>query len=431
MKKIVYITMAFVLAFASCTNEEKDIFGDSAANRMAAALKEYKSILTSAPNGWIMEYYAGYDDDPIGKMGGYVFLMSFEEDLTVTIASEVYGQQPPKTKRESSFDLIADQGPVLTFNTYNEIFHIFSEPSQSDLDGYGGDYEFVVMSATPDKVILKGKRNENQVVMTPFPTSTTWDEYIDDVAALKNKLNFPIYNVTIDGAPTGLQVTLDPFQNYLEVISERFTWGDNCTYSPTGINLYKPVRIGEYNIESLVWEDTKKQFTTVVDGATIVLDGFYPEGYSFYDDYLGSYSVQYLNISNMLVSKRCSIIELDRSAGTFTVRGLFVEDCVVNYNVLSGGLSISAQSLSTPQSARDYVLLNLTGDEAGNMSVSNQYRYEGAFDEEGLITFQPNPFDTSFRGMAVLFIQEYEDGSLQYVFESENDVYMNLIMRKR
>jgi len=430
MKKIVYIAIAFVFALTSCISDEKDLFNDSAANRMSAALQEYKDVLTNTPNGWLMEYYAGFETDPTGKMGGYIFLMSFDEDLTVTIASEVFGIQPPKTKKESTFNLIADQGPILTFDTYNEIFHIFSEPSQSDLDGYGGDYEFVIMSANPNEVILKGRRNENRIVMTPLPVNTTWDEYIDNTATLKRKINFPMFDVIINDSPSDYQVTLDPFRNYLEVAGGAFSRGNNCTYSPIGINLYKPIKVGEYNIESLIWEEAKGQFTTTVDGATIILKGFYPEGYSFYDDYIGSYSIQYQNALNLTVSKRCTIVELDKSAGTFLIKGLSAKDWVANYNILTGGLSISSQDLLTPQTQEEYFLFNIMGEGAG-MYISDQYKYEGSLDEEGFIVFKSNPSDPSFLGFGVLFIHTFEDGSQGLAFQSENDIYQNLVMRKR
>ena len=430
MKKIIYIAIVFIFALTSCTNEEKDIFGDSAANRMTAALKEYKEILVNAPNGWIMEYYAGKDTDPAGKIGGFVFLMSFEDDLTVTIASEVLGSQPPKTQRKSYFDLIGDQGPVLTFNTYNEIFHVFSEPSQSDLDGYGGDYEFIVMSATEQQIVLKGRRGKHTIVMTPVAENATWDGYIDAVTDQRNKITYPRYTVTANNTSLNYEVIINPTTNYLEVAGERFSWGDNFTYTPTGINLYKPVRLGEYEIKTLTWDETKKQFTTVVDGVTIVLEGFYPENYSFYDDYIGDYSVQYRNISNQIVSKRCSIIALDRNKGTYLIRGLHSRDWTASYDVLSGGLSILAQNLGAPQSGSEYFLLNLLS-QGGGIAVSDQYRYEGTFDAEGLIIFKPNPADPSFYGMAVLFIADFEDGTRGYAFESENDIFQNLMLKKR
>ena len=425
MKKIVYIAIAFVFALTSCVNDEKDIFGDSAANRMSAALKECKNNLVSAPNGWLVEYYAGKNTDPEGKIGGFVYLMLFEEDLTVTIASEFPGTQPPKTKKKSSFNLIGDQGPVLTFDTYNEIFHIFSEPSQSDLDGYGGDYEFIVMSASDEQIILKGRRGKHTIRMTPFAENANWDEYIDAVIQQRGKVTFPRYTATVNDAPLNYEVAIDSYSNKLTIGRTSFFWGDNFIYTPTGIKLYEPVRLGEYEIENLTWNNDQGQFTTEVNGTTIVLKGFYPEGYSRYDDYIGSYSAQYRNASNAVVSKRCSIVELDRNTGTCLIRGLVSRDLTVNYSMALGNLSISTQPLGTSQYGEVH-LLNILGDVNG-MFISDQFKYEGGFDKDGLIEFRPDIPEPLFLGMGVLMYSE-TDG---FLIENESDIFQNLILKKR
>ena len=59
MKKIfnlLFISLAVAL-YSSCTPEEENLFNDSSANRIEATLKADKEVLTSAKNGWLMEYY--------------------------------------------------------------------------------------------------------------------------------------------------------------------------------------------------------------------------------------------------------------------------------------------------------------------------------------------------------------------------------------
>ena len=46
---------------------------------------------------------------------------------------------------------------MLTFDSYNPLIHMFSGPLGLNMN-LGGDYEFIIMSATPDKVILQGKK---------------------------------------------------------------------------------------------------------------------------------------------------------------------------------------------------------------------------------------------------------------------------------
>ena len=63
--------LALLLLGACSLHEEDDIFGDSSANRISDALENYKEILVSAENGWVMQYYPGYDQ----AYGGYNLLV--------------------------------------------------------------------------------------------------------------------------------------------------------------------------------------------------------------------------------------------------------------------------------------------------------------------------------------------------------------------
>ena len=59
MKKIynLLFLLLSVMAFASCTSEIDEFFDKSSAQRVNEAMSEYKNILTSAENGWLMKYY--------------------------------------------------------------------------------------------------------------------------------------------------------------------------------------------------------------------------------------------------------------------------------------------------------------------------------------------------------------------------------------
>lgn len=55
MKKIYsFIIMALMLCvgFASCSHEEDDLFGESAAQRLNKSVDKYQKLLTSSENGW-------------------------------------------------------------------------------------------------------------------------------------------------------------------------------------------------------------------------------------------------------------------------------------------------------------------------------------------------------------------------------------------
>ena len=126
----------------ACVKDEDKIFDASAAERMTAAIQTYKAALCAAPNGWAVEYYHETDR----SMGGYNFICKFSEDGTVMLASDrSITNYPAGDPATSTYDIIANAGAVLTFNTYNEVLHSLTEPhGSSDVDGYAGDYEFVI-----------------------------------------------------------------------------------------------------------------------------------------------------------------------------------------------------------------------------------------------------------------------------------------------
>ncbi|MBN1182175.1 MAG: DUF4302 domain-containing protein, partial [Bacteroidales bacterium] len=86
MRKIKYLL--FMIPFfllQSCVEDEENIFGSSASDRMSEALSEYETVLTGASNGWVMEYYPEEDH----AIGGYTFLCSFNSSGEVIVASEI------------------------------------------------------------------------------------------------------------------------------------------------------------------------------------------------------------------------------------------------------------------------------------------------------------------------------------------------------
>lgn len=190
--KIFFVaTVAASLAvLPSCKNEVDDLFDQSAAERIEQAMTDYREALCSAENGWEMLYFAN------GSEQGYNLLCKFNEDGSVKFAARNEFSSAGKYAEEVSlFEMIADNGPVLTFNTYNNLFHIFADPNdipstgEDDETGYGheGDYEFVVHEATADQILLKGKKYGISIYLRKLPADLAWEDYFTQVEANKAK----------------------------------------------------------------------------------------------------------------------------------------------------------------------------------------------------------------------------------------------------
>ena len=173
MKKIINSILigAAVLGLSSCSlHDDTELFGEPAAERLEKAVAADKALLESASNGWELHLWTGKEY----SAGGYTYFMKFANDK-VTVSSDI---APATMKTTSSYDVISDQGPVLTVNTFNEIFHYLAQPSMDDDDGEQQDYEFVIMRTTNDSIYLRGKKWGNHMVMTRVAESTSWEDEI-------------------------------------------------------------------------------------------------------------------------------------------------------------------------------------------------------------------------------------------------------------
>ena len=212
MKKIFNLSMIMLLgcslAFTSCLKqEEDDIFDKDAVDRLEDAKVEYTNILTDQGGKWAMEYFANENEQ------GYVFVFDFNKDGSVTISGDNKWIAMEKNggmishmfdEDTSLWEVIADDGPVLTFNTYNRVLHMFSSPENipsegedaTNETGYGheGDYEFDLMKYTGDTLYLEGKKYKLPIVMYRLPESTSAADYlnqINDMLASTNVTKFP------------------------------------------------------------------------------------------------------------------------------------------------------------------------------------------------------------------------------------------------
>ena len=177
MKKIFNLSaLILMLSLAACApSEVDDIFDDSPAVRLDNAIKNYTELLKSDGGRWLMEYFANSGEE------GYNFVMTFHNDGSVDISTQnAYVNGGAFFTDRSLWEVVSDYGPVLSFNTYNKAFHVFSSP-QSDGSGHEGDYEFMILNADNDKIVMRGKKSrEKGVVIDVLLTRLSSTEYPTD-----------------------------------------------------------------------------------------------------------------------------------------------------------------------------------------------------------------------------------------------------------
>jgi len=193
MKQIKSIIMAgclFMTGLTSCYFEEENIFDESAAQRINRALQEDFDLLTSSRGGWVMGYF------PTTEHEGYTLLFYFDKNGSVRIAGKNAFTGNVYKDSVSLFRIVADNGPVLAFDTYNPILHVFSDPedveSTKDVNEQGrgleGDYEFIVMKPEQDNILLKGKKRGVYMNMKRLPEEQDWQAYFSGLDNLDKYL---------------------------------------------------------------------------------------------------------------------------------------------------------------------------------------------------------------------------------------------------
>lgn len=294
MKRIIYALLPLIVfGFSSCVYEEKEIFSESAAIRLNESLENAEKTLIAAENGWVMQYF------PTEESAGYTLLVKFDKNGLAEIA----GQNkyfPAYTTDTGSYDVIGDNGPVLTFNTYNKVLHIFSDPKDpagtDKLDGLGlqGDYEFVIIEATPDKIVMKGKKRGTDIIMTRMEVEQDWKDYFEKLDKVDKYLfqsvpnNYSIYAnneeiSTLYNGSTHVWGLVNKGGN--EIIDMK-----NISFiiTPTGFSLYQPFDlISNKSVKKFELNQDKTKIVCIDEGATdVYIDGGNP--LDFYASVLAS-----------------------------------------------------------------------------------------------------------------------------------------------
>jgi hypothetical protein len=182
--------------FTSCRFEEDDYFNESASLRVEHAIDQIQTNLSSAENGWVMQYFCGTG---VAQFEGFNLFAKFDKNGKVTIAGNHRylrdGNANKYTEASSLYSLLLEDGPVLAFNTWNDVLTPFVDPVAyyaapgsllKDGQGMEGDHNFVVMSNTENEIILRGERHSAEVRLVKCDRS--WADYIADTETMKKSI---------------------------------------------------------------------------------------------------------------------------------------------------------------------------------------------------------------------------------------------------
>lgn len=264
MKKLTYIPFIIcgMLVTQSCFKDNKDLFDLSASERLEARMNQTQDSLTSSQYGWVMDYYP----DQSKTAGGYTYVMDFNENSKVFVGYEL---AKPEERRESTYEMVADEGPVLIFNTYNEYIHYFAAPDRDNYQGKGGDFEFVIMDIQPGSIKTKGKKSKNYMMM--YRLDMPADEYLTKRAETEALVTNRILTLS-DG--NSKQTLTRQINNHLFIQDDGTQ--HPYVYTDNGIRLMSPIIIGNNSVQEFTLAENKDNMyvantnTTLKGGSSLL-----------------------------------------------------------------------------------------------------------------------------------------------------------------
>ncbi len=256
-----------ITTMSSCRFVEDDYFDESASLRVERTNKELQDILVTPENGWIMQYFCGVG---VAHFEGFNLFAHFDTSGKVTLASNHRmlrnGNAGQYKESTSLYSLLLEDGPVLAFNTWNDVLSPFvdpvspySAPAALYKDGAGmqGDNNFSIISYNDDEIIMHGERYKGQVRL--IKCEQPWQDYIADTEAMKAKISstsIPNYYVISD-EETKYFLTEGNTSKMIDrgLVSGRVQFSEDltnpvhldslaCVFTPTGIRFEKKDSVG-------------------------------------------------------------------------------------------------------------------------------------------------------------------------------------------
>lgn len=373
-KTLLYVLMVLpTLLLQSCLKDQEDVFDTPSSIRMQEVLDNAKKVLTSSEEGWAFDYYP----DRYLSYGGYAYTVKFDNQR-VTVGSEL----DPSTLEVSLYKLTNDNGPVLSFDSYNTLMHYFATPSSTHYEGLDGDFEFIIMEVTDDLITLRGKRTGNTMYMRRLTKPAT--TYIDNVYAICDNIIFSSANGTLGTSEISCAIDVDARQIDITYMNggEALVGSGNFIPTETGIHFYTPVELNgatltdlDYDIDTFTFSDKDSK------GNAIAFVGVVGEDYARYNEFEGKYNLTYDRgtIEVTLVP--------DKENNRYLIQGLNENyNVVANYVKSKGYLNITSQKVADDGSLQIWLCGwsldtggNLTWDTNCGMYLVKDLEAEGTF----------------------------------------------------
>lgn len=399
---LVMLTVMSVSFFQSCLKDQNDLFDEPNSLRLQAMLDNTKETLMEAPYGWIFEYYP----DRNRKYGGFIYTLKFD-DREVNVGFE---RQPGEFEK-SLYTLKGDNGPTLSFDSYNTFLHFFATPwgggSGQGYQAYDGDFEFSLVEVNSTLITLRGKRTGNIMYMRPLEIEAS--QYLDGVVEVSDNTYLSEATGTIGSAELSAAINVDT--RYMTLKSGEVSDGQFFVPTATGIRFLEPVNIGDgeivtldYTADVLAFSGTYSGVTST--GAAVCFSGVVPPTYTKFDDYVGDFTIRF----NSKYSVDVTLVP-DKVNSRFFVKGINPNyDVIATYKKSAGLIEICSQQVATENDKLIWLCMwginpstgsgTITWDVEAGVYFTKNLKEEGTYNivSNGFnkISWPPNSFAAYF-----------------------------------
>ena len=251
-KLFIYLLLALPALFLqSCQTEEENVFDKSYAERMDDFLQKAQETLVASQYGWALDYYPKSNQ----SYGGVAYTIKFTRDNAIVR----YENKPDDGEVKSLYKMKEDDGPVLSFDTYNTFLHTYATPKSGEYRGKEGDFEFVIDSIGADRIKIHGKRSLNTMYLHKLSGEAS--EYMEKVTDLTNLFVFSDVALNIGGKPYTLVIT-DKNNRQLAIYDgDKIIAESAYAFTDKGIRLYEPITLNGVQLYDLTLDKATAKFT--------------------------------------------------------------------------------------------------------------------------------------------------------------------------
>lgn len=262
INKVLLYALLAVPAFTlqSCLKDQEDTFDKNATERLDDYLDEAQKTLMNSEYGWIVDVYPGDNQE----YGGFAVTAKFSKN-DVTLGGELGSS--PTLQISSLYQLKKDAGAVLSFDSYNDLIHVFSNPNSARYEAYHGDFEFLIDSIGEDVVKVHGKRNRNTLYFRKLTKPMA--QYLTEQKNVINSFQITEAMGNVNGKLVSLNINAGTATISQDGASESVAF----SYTDEGISFYKPVNMSGVTVSEMKFDATTQRLTAGNDNA-VVLDRF-------------------------------------------------------------------------------------------------------------------------------------------------------------